>query len=151
MCRGAGGLGGRGLLSDGAGRLGLVSASTQAVAMLTDQDELDYLRRKVVTSRGVRGGWFVDFALGGLNYQIEHHLFPNMPRPNLRRAQPLVRAFLLDRGLPYGECGALRSYARALGHLDRVGEPLRPISAAEGADRPRRPRRGVEATQSSQP
>jgi hypothetical protein len=28
----------------------------------------------------------VDFALGGLNYQIEHHLFPSMPRPSLRRA-----------------------------------------------------------------
>ena len=37
----------------------------------------------------LRGSRFVDFLLGGLNYQIEHHLFPNMPRPNLRHAQPL--------------------------------------------------------------
>jgi fatty acid desaturase len=115
----------------------------KGMAMLTDQDELDYLQRQVLTSRNVRGGWFVDFALGGLNYQIEHHLFPNMPRPNLRRAQALVRAFCLDRGLPYTECGALRSYAQALGHLDQVGEPLRPISAADAADGPRGPRRGV--------
>jgi fatty acid desaturase len=35
-------------------------------------------------SRNIRGGRFTDFAVGGLNDQIEHHLFPNMPRPNLR-------------------------------------------------------------------
>jgi hypothetical protein len=32
----------------------------------------------------VAGSRVVDFVLGGLDYQIEHHLFPNMPRPNLR-------------------------------------------------------------------
>jgi fatty acid desaturase len=39
------------------------------------------------------GSLVVDFVLGGLSYQIEHHLFPNLPRPNLRRVQPLGRAF----------------------------------------------------------
>ena len=52
---------------------------------LTQADQLDFLRRQVLTSRNVRGSWLVDLVLGGLNYQIEHHLFPNMPRPNLRR------------------------------------------------------------------
>ena len=60
---------------------------------LTQADQLDFLRRQVLTSRNVRGSRLVDFLLGGLNYQIEHHLFPNMPRPNLRHAQPLVREF----------------------------------------------------------
>ena len=55
--------------------------------------KLDHLHKQVLTSRNVRGGRIVDYALGGLNYQIEHHLFPKMPRPNLRRAQPLVRAY----------------------------------------------------------
>src|SRR5512133_1832951 len=57
---------------------------------LTAAEELDFLRTQVLTSRNVRGSRLVDFLLGGLNYQIEHHLFPNMPRPNLRHAQPLV-------------------------------------------------------------
>ena len=35
----------------------------------------------------------IDIALGGLNYQIEHHLFPSMPTPNLRKAQPIVREY----------------------------------------------------------
>jgi fatty acid desaturase len=96
---------------------------------LTDADQLDFLRRQVLTSRNVRGSRLVDFLLGGLNYQIEHHLFPNMPRPNLRRAQPLVRAFCQHHGLPYTEASLVGSYAEAVRHLHRVGAPLRPAVA----------------------
>jgi fatty acid desaturase len=84
-------------------------------------DDLDFLRRQVLTARNVRGGPVVDFALGGLNYQIEHHLFPSMPRANLRHAQPLVRAFCADRGVPYRESTLLSSYAEAIRHLHAVG------------------------------
>jgi fatty acid desaturase len=97
---------------------------------LTDAEELDFLRTQVLTSRNVRGGRLVDFLLGGLNYQIEHHLFPNMPRPNLRHAQPLVRAFCQEHGLPYSEATMLGSYAEALRHLHSVGAPLRPAPTA---------------------
>jgi fatty acid desaturase len=93
---------------------------------LTEAEELDFLRSQVLTSRNVRGSRPVDFLLGGLNYQIEHHLFPNMPRPNLRRAQPLVRAFCAQHGLPYVEASLFGSYAEALRHLHSVGAPLRP-------------------------
>jgi fatty acid desaturase len=96
---------------------------------LTRADELDFIRRQVLTSRNVRGSRFVDFLLGGLNYQIEHHLFPNMPRPNLRHAQPLVRAFCDQHGLPYAEAGLYGSYAEAIRHLHAVGAPLRPVPA----------------------
>jgi fatty acid desaturase len=94
---------------------------------LTEADELDFMRRQVLTSRNVRGSRFVDFLLGGLNYQIEHHLFPNMPRPNLRHAQPLVREFCRQHHLPYTEASLFGSYAEALRHLHAVGAPLRPV------------------------
>jgi fatty acid desaturase len=97
---------------------------------LTDAEELDFLRRQVLTSRNVRGSRLVDFLLGGLNYQIEHHLFPNMPRPNLRRAQPLVRAFCQEHDLPYTEATMFGSYAEAIRHLHSVGAPLRPAPTA---------------------
>ncbi|MGO4647573.1 fatty acid desaturase [Nocardia sp. 2YAB30] len=93
----------------------------KGMAVLAADDATDYLRRQVLTSRNVRGGRVVDTALGGLNYQIEHHLFPSMPRPNLRRAQPLVAKFCTDLGLPYCETGLITSYAHALRHLDAVG------------------------------
>jgi fatty acid desaturase len=92
---------------------------------LTDDDQSDFLRKQVLTSRNVRGSRWVDFTLGGLNYQIEHHLFPSMPRPNLRHAQPIVREFCLAHGVAYTESEFLRSYAQVLRHLHEVGAPLR--------------------------
>ena len=87
---------------------------------ITAAEEKDYLRRQVLTSRNVRGGRVVDVLLGGLNYQIEHHLFPSMPRPNLRRAQPLIARFCTERGIRYTETGLLTSYRLVLGHLNGV-------------------------------
>jgi fatty acid desaturase len=89
-----------------------------------DQD-VDYLRRQVLTSRNVRGGIFTDLLLGGLNYQIEHHLFPNMPRASLRRARPVVRAYCAEQRIPYCETSLIGSYAAALRHLNSLGAPLR--------------------------
>jgi fatty acid desaturase len=86
---------------------------------------LDFLRKQVLTSRNVRGGRVVDFLLGGLNYQIEHHLFPSMPRANLRHAQPLVQQFCANNGIAYHQTGALDSYRQVLRHLHAVGAPLR--------------------------
>ena len=96
---------------------------------LTAADELDFVRRQVLTSRNVRGSRLVDWLLGGLNYQIEHHLFPNMPRPSLRQAQPLVRAFCDHQQLAYVEASLFGSYAEAVRHLHAVGAPLRPAAA----------------------
>jgi fatty acid desaturase len=96
---------------------------------LTDHEAADFLRRQVLTSRNVRGGPVTDWMLGGLNYQIEHHLFPNMPRPNLKRAQRLVRAYCADRGVSYRECSALESYRQALSHLRAVGAACTPATA----------------------
>jgi fatty acid desaturase len=90
------------------------------------RDEPDFLLRQVLTARNIRGGRFTDILFGGLNYQIEHHLFPSMPSSNLRRAQPLVRGFCRSRGVTYRERGILGSYREGLRHLRDVGAPLRP-------------------------
>lgn len=92
------------------------------------EGRMDFLRKQVLTSRNVRGGWFVDHALGGLNYQIEHHLFPTMPMPNLRRAQVLVQQFCADHRISYAEVGLFRSYQEVLRHLHSVGAVLRPAA-----------------------
>ncbi|MGH3761424.1 fatty acid desaturase family protein [Actinophytocola sp.] len=94
---------------------------------------VDFLRRQVLTARNIRGGRFTDFLLGGLNYQIEHHLFPSMPRPHLRHAQPIVQRFCAAHGIPYSETSLLRSYRHVLEHLHDLGAPLR------AADRARPP------------
>ena len=98
----------------------------KGMTVFGEDEKVDFLRRQVVTSRNIRGGWFTDFALGGLNYQIEHHLFPSMPRPSLRRAQEPVRAFCEQHGISYHETGLVDSYVQVLRHLNTVGGPLRP-------------------------
>jgi fatty acid desaturase len=102
----------------------------KGVPTLSDADQLDFVRCQVLTSRNVPSSRLVDFVLGGLNYQIEHHLFPTMPRPNLRHAQPLIRAFCQQRGIGYREASLLGSYAEAVRHLHTIGAPLRPAQAA---------------------
>ena len=89
------------------------------------EQKLDYLRRQVVTSRNVRGGWFVDQLLGGLNYQVEHHLFPSMPRTHLRKAQRLVQTYCAQHRIPYTETSLFASYGCALRYLHALGKPLR--------------------------
>ncbi|MCP2271125.1 fatty acid desaturase family protein [Actinokineospora diospyrosa] len=96
----------------------------------TDATALDFLRKQVLSSRNIRGGVWVDFALGGLNHQIEHHLFPSIPRVNLRRARPLVREFCDQRGIEYAQCGLLMTYRHVLQHLHEVGAPLRAQDSA---------------------
>ena len=96
-------------------------------------EKVDYLRRQVRTSRNVRGGWLVDQLLGGLNYQIEHHLFPSMPRANLRRARRIVREYCAHHRIAYAETSLISSYTIALRYLHSLGAPLRAAHLAANA------------------
>jgi fatty acid desaturase len=105
----------------------------KGMPILGPGEKLDFLRRQVLTSRNIRGGPWVDLAMGGLNYQIEHHLFPSMPSPTLRRAQPLIRAFCLRHDLPYQESTVTGSFVKVLRYLREVGasaDPRRPVHGA---------------------
>jgi fatty acid desaturase len=101
----------------------------KGMPILDPADQGDFLRRQALTSRNVRGGWLTDFALGGLNYQIEHHLFPSMPRPSLRRSQDLIEAFCQQRGVPYCQASLVGSYTQAVRHLNAVGRQARTAAA----------------------
>jgi fatty acid desaturase len=88
-------------------------------------EELDFLRTQVLTSRNVKSNPITDLLYGSLNYQIEHHLFPTMPRCNIRRAHKIVREFCAEVGVPYYETSIYRSYHEILSFLHEVGAPLR--------------------------
>jgi fatty acid desaturase len=83
--------------------------------------KIDFLRRQVLMSRNVRGNLLVDVAMGGLNYQIEHHLFPSMPRPHLKLVRPMVREHCRKHEIPYAELGLFASYAVVVDYLNHVG------------------------------
>jgi fatty acid desaturase len=102
----------------------------KGMPILTGKDRPDFLRRQVLTSRNVRGGPITDIALGGLNYQIEHHLFPSMPSPHLRKAQVIVRQHCEELGISYLETSLITSYKQALSSLHHAGAPIREARAA---------------------
>ncbi|GAA3632343.1 acyl-CoA desaturase [Microbacterium awajiense] len=83
--------------------------------------KVDFLRRQVLMSRNIRGSRLLDTAMGGLNYQIEHHLFPSMPRPHLREASGMISAFCREHGVAYTETGLWQSYGIVVRYINRVG------------------------------
>jgi fatty acid desaturase len=101
----------------------------KGMPQLDEESQLDFLRSQVLTSRNIRGGWWRDLLFGSLNYQIEHHLFPTMPRRHVRRASAIVRDFCARSGVPYHETSMLGSYAELLAFLHGVGAPLRARTA----------------------
>lgn len=106
--------------------MGSVFAPNHKGMPVLDRDtEIGFLRQQVITSRDVAAHPVTDFVYGGLNYQIEHHLFPNMPRNNLKKAQILVREFCSSRSIPYHETSILQSNREILGYLHQVSAPLR--------------------------
>jgi fatty acid desaturase len=106
--------------------MGLVFAPNhKGMPVVPAGERLDHLQKQVLTSRNLPSGPLTDFVFGGLNSQIEHHLFPRMPRPNLRHARVVVKAFCREHGLPYTETGIRESYALILRHLHDVSAPLR--------------------------
>jgi len=84
-------------------------------------EELGFLRRQVITSRNLSGPRFTGYLFGGLDSQIEHHLFPAMPRANLRRARAVVRPFCAEHGVAYTEQTPWHAYREVFHHLRTVG------------------------------
>jgi len=83
--------------------------------------KLDFFSKQVRMSRNVAGGWWATWLLGGLNYQVEHHLFPSMPRPHLSQARALVREHCRTLDVPYTETSLWRSYVIVVRYLNEVG------------------------------
>lgn len=82
---------------------------------------LDFFTKQVRTSRNIAGGWWATALMGGLNYQIEHHLFPSMSRRHLAKAREIVRDYCATNDVPYTETTLIRSYGIVIAYLNRVG------------------------------
>lgn len=93
----------------------------KGMPIIAPEARLDFFSKQVRTSRNIRGGWWVTTLYGGLNYQVEHHLFPNMARPHLAKARVLVREHCRTLNVPYTETSLWRSYAIVISYLNRVG------------------------------
>ena len=97
----------------------------KGMLMLEENSRMGYLRRQILTARNLNPHPLTDFFFGPLGCQIEHHLFPAMPRNRLRVAEPMVKAFCQQRSIAYHETSLRQAYREILHHLHEVGAPLR--------------------------
>ena len=97
----------------------------KGMPIVDSEDQTSFFRRQAITSRNIRPNRIIDFMYGGLNYQIEHHLYPNMPRNQLGQARRVVKRFCQTRGIPYHETGVISAQIEIVTFLNRVSAPLR--------------------------
>lgn len=93
----------------------------KGMPVIAHDAKLDFFSKQVRTSRNIRGGWWATVLMGGLNYQVEHHLFPSMARPHLAKTREIVKDYCESLGVPYTETSLVRSYAIVIQYLNRVG------------------------------
>jgi delta8-fatty-acid desaturase len=74
----------------------------------------------------------LSFLHGGLHLQVTHHLFPRLPRHNLRRASVLVKEFAAEQGLVYAEFGFVSGNREVVGVLRGVAEQVQLIGKVAG-------------------
>lgn len=70
---------------------------------------LSFFEQQIATSRNIKGGFLTDLLLIYLNYQIEHHLFPNCPRNKLKLITPYVKKLCKQQGLEYTQVSLVDS------------------------------------------
>ncbi|MCB0420186.1 MAG: fatty acid desaturase [Bdellovibrionales bacterium] len=73
-----------------------------------------YLRQILGSVNFTTGKDAVDFLHGYLNYQIEHHLFPNVPLIHYRKMQPEVKRVCEKHGIPYKQENVFRRLIKTL-------------------------------------
>lgn len=88
--------------------------------ILSSENGFDYIHEQISTTRNIMPGIYNDILYGGLNYQIEHHLFPTMPRKNLKSARELVKKFCREHAIGYHETGTIQAFREILRQLDEV-------------------------------
>jgi len=84
-----------------------------------------FAQRQLRTTMDVDCPAWLDFIHGGLQFQAVHHLFPRVPRHNLRRLQGLVKEFCGETGIPYTLLGFVDGNEKVLGRLEEVGQQVK--------------------------
>lgn len=90
--------------------------------ILKGENKFSFIEKQVLTSRDIKTGRILDFIFGGLNYQIEHHLFPNMPRRNFLHVKSIVKKFCQEKNLFYKDCRFMEAWKEVFVYLNDLGK-----------------------------
>jgi len=92
----------------------------KGMPVLDRNTRLSFLEHQITTSRNIAHNWFTDFIYLSLNYQIEHHLFPDCPRNKLKLVTPHIKELCRTHGLPFTVVGLRESFGLILNGLSSV-------------------------------
>lgn len=109
------------MLSFGVFMGGAFAPNHKGMPLVPKDAKIDFFTRQVLTSRNIRSSWWTDNLMGGLNFQVEHHLFPTMPRPHLAEAHRIVIDYCNEKGVPFVETSLAESYKIIIQYLNKVG------------------------------
>lgn len=88
-------------------------------------------QRMLRTTMDVDCPQWLDFFHGGLQFQAIHHLYPRMPRHNLRQAQKIVQQFCHDSGIPYALYGFVDGNKEVLSRLGDVARQAKVLAECQ--------------------
>lgn len=87
----------------------IVTSNHQTEEILEADDKYNFIVDQFRSTRGVdcHGNWFLEYLFGGMQYQMEHHLFPTMPKQHFKKIRPLVTKFAHDNGMQHHISGVV--------------------------------------------
>lgn len=94
------------------------------MATYEKENKPDFGSLQITTTRNVHDHWLNGWFMGGLHYQIEHHLFPYIPRHNLKAVRAMVEPLCAKHGIPYRCTGLFEGSVETLTHLSDVTNAL---------------------------
>lgn len=90
------------------------------MAVYPADERPDFWTLQISTTRNITGNFLSDWFCGGLQYQVDHHLFPQLPRHNLPKVHKMVEAFCKSHSKPYHEANMWNGTIEVLTHLSEV-------------------------------
>jgi len=90
------------------------------MAVYPADERPDFWKLQVSTTRNITSNFFVDWFCGGLQYQVDHHLFPQLPRHNLPKVHEMVAEFCKEYNVTYHEANMWDGTVEVLSHLNEV-------------------------------
>jgi fatty acid desaturase len=105
-------------------------------AVVTDESKPEWYLRQLLGSANFTAGPLMAFASGNLCYQIEHHLFPDLPSNRYAEMSVRVRGLCTKYGLPYTTGSLLRQYLQTLRTIHALALPDRWTRGGHGLAQP---------------
>ncbi|KAJ3070484.1 hypothetical protein HDU99_002668 [Rhizoclosmatium hyalinum] len=96
-----------------------------------ESKKYDFYELQIRTGRDVYSNLFSDWFTGGLNYQVEHHMFPTLPRHNFYMSQGLVEELCKKHNVPFHKTTLVGGTGEILARLAQLSNAANKIRRIE--------------------